>query len=331
MTDVKAANLEYFKKLAEEYDTDSSRVATRAIATKVLQYHSPSETGKSTDNEDFTTEQVGSSGDLDIEGINKNVWDEDRTRVLDFACGTGLVSEALAPYAKQIIGVDISPDMVRVYNEKMYNHGIPKEEMQAIVADIMEPGQAPVPEFQNFDAAVASMCYHHLEDTARATKALASRLRSGGRLYVIDLERQQGESDQWFDNWSDEKKRSAGVVHLGGINRSAMKKEFEDAGLKDVDNSKSFRVRLWLTEDEIKGKHAHGHGHGHDHGGSHGHGGDAKGESHKHNHAHGHAHDHAHGPFGNLDITKLATKEGKNGETLYGTKMYLMLVVGTKP
>jgi tRNA/tmRNA/rRNA uracil-C5-methylase (TrmA/RlmC/RlmD family) len=38
-------------------------------------------------------------------------------RLLDYACGTGLVSRALAPFVTQSTGVDIAENMVKQYNE----------------------------------------------------------------------------------------------------------------------------------------------------------------------------------------------------------------------
>lgn len=47
-------------------------------------------------------------------------WNSDRTRVLDYGCGSGLISQILAPYVKQVIGVDPSEAMVMEYNHKVY-------------------------------------------------------------------------------------------------------------------------------------------------------------------------------------------------------------------
>ena len=39
-------------------------------------------------------------------------------RVLDFGCGTGLLSERMAPHVAEVIAVDASPAMVAVLSEK---------------------------------------------------------------------------------------------------------------------------------------------------------------------------------------------------------------------
>lgn len=46
-------------------------------------------------------------------------FNKDSTRILDFACGTGLMSRKLAPNAKSVTGVDISQGMVDQYNKRV--------------------------------------------------------------------------------------------------------------------------------------------------------------------------------------------------------------------
>lgn len=53
-----------------------------------------------------------------------------------FSCLSGLISRELAPYAKSIVGIDISQSMVDCYNRKVFNQGIPPEEMKAVCAEL---------------------------------------------------------------------------------------------------------------------------------------------------------------------------------------------------
>lgn len=43
-------------------------------------------------------------------------YNKETTTVLDFACGTGLMSRRLAPSVKSIVGIDISPVTIDQYN-----------------------------------------------------------------------------------------------------------------------------------------------------------------------------------------------------------------------
>lgn len=59
----------------------------------------------------------------------------------------GQVSRALAPYVAQLVGVDISPRMVEVYNARANAQGLEPHEMRA-VGSLAELQQ------QRFDVAV---------------------------------------------------------------------------------------------------------------------------------------------------------------------------------
>lgn len=131
---------------------------------------------------------------LQAEGVQ---WDPASTVVVDFACGTGtlisdatvdvgLISQGLEPYTRKIVGVDISAGMVDAYNQKARKNGL-EERMKAVCADILAPGAEIREELRNVDVVVCSMSYHHIEDIVNATKVLASLLKKGGHLLVVDL------------------------------------------------------------------------------------------------------------------------------------------------
>lgn len=101
-------------------------------------------------------------------------FDEEKTYVLDYACGTGehnepchsysigmlrwfkgLISRELAPFSKQILGVDISQGMVDQYNLRVANQGIPSEEMKAVATELK--GEQGELENRKFDVVVVSI------------------------------------------------------------------------------------------------------------------------------------------------------------------------------
>jgi ubiquinone/menaquinone biosynthesis C-methylase UbiE len=40
-------------------------------------------------------------------------------RVLDLACGPGIVAEVIAPHVRQVVGVDITPAMIRLASRRL--------------------------------------------------------------------------------------------------------------------------------------------------------------------------------------------------------------------
>ncbi|WP_435250537.1 class I SAM-dependent DNA methyltransferase [Vibrio sp. nBUS_14] len=85
------------------------------------------------------------------------------TRVLDFGCGTGLLSQKISPFAKEIIALDISEGMIEELDKKELSNVEP-------VVDILSRGLAAQhPAFRNqFDLVVtSSVCgfIPNLQDT----------------------------------------------------------------------------------------------------------------------------------------------------------------------
>ncbi|KAJ7785839.1 S-adenosyl-L-methionine-dependent methyltransferase [Mycena metata] len=112
-------------------------------------------------------------------------FNEDTTTVMDFACGTGLISRGLAPYCKSIVGVDINPAMVDHFAEKIHNQGIPPEEMRVVCADLK--GTESELDGEKFDVIVCSAAYHHFESINDITRTLSFFLKPDGCLLVADF------------------------------------------------------------------------------------------------------------------------------------------------
>ena len=77
--------------------------------------------------------------------------------------------------------------MCNLYNEKASKAEI-SGQMQAFCVDILAGAGEEVPEdAKDVDVVVCSMGYHHIQDSKRTTEVLASLLKKGGHLIVLDL------------------------------------------------------------------------------------------------------------------------------------------------
>jgi SAM-dependent methyltransferase len=100
-------------------------------------------------------------------------------RVLDFGCGTGLVGLNLAPFAKEVIGIDTSSKMVEKFNEKAKKLNLNAKAYQKDIFEIDE----------NFDVVVSSMTIHHIKDINALSKKLYSIT---DEVFIADLDKEDG-------------------------------------------------------------------------------------------------------------------------------------------
>lgn len=176
-------------------------------------------------------------------------------KVLDFACGTGLVSYAISRTNPSLVfrGIDISDQMIVKYKERFQEIG--DVDADAVEVDLMDsssfrPG-SPIegPNWLDFDMAAVANSLHHIEKTEIAVARLVERLKVGGVLCVIDWvddgkdglghhhhhlghghkEKPRGQSE---DEESLLKKH--GVAHRHGFTQEGITKIMQDAGLENV-------------------------------------------------------------------------------------------------
>ena len=104
-------------------------------------------------------------------------------RILELACGTGLLAIYLARSGYAVVGIDLSPEMVAIAAEKgRYVAGV-----EFAVADMRDLDLAP-----GFDAALCmfdSLNYLlTLEDVSETLKSVSSMLRKNG-VFIFDFNR----------------------------------------------------------------------------------------------------------------------------------------------
>ncbi|KAK3109289.1 hypothetical protein LTR53_017613, partial [Teratosphaeriaceae sp. CCFEE 6253] len=162
--------------------------------------------------------------------------------LLDYACGTGAITKALGPYVTTIRGVDISENMVDLYNEAARSSGLEPERANAVVGNLLAetiPEQLSGPDYEQFDVAVIGLGFHHFEDPALAIKRLTERLKPAtGVLVIIDFLPFKSEAQQ-EPKEGEHHPHGAGAPDMthtikhNGFTRSRMEKLYEQGGLED--------------------------------------------------------------------------------------------------
>ncbi|MBP2017629.1 SAM-dependent methyltransferase [Symbiobacterium terraclitae] len=100
--------------------------------------------------------------------------------ILDVATGTGHTVLALAPHARRVVGVDLTPEMVSIAREQAERRGFGNVSFAVADAETL-----PFPD-GSFDVVTCRIAAHHFPAVERFCREAARVLRPGGRLVVVD-------------------------------------------------------------------------------------------------------------------------------------------------
>ena len=101
--------------------------------------------------------------------------------VLDVACGPGIVACALAPHARHVTGVDLTPRMIEEARETATRLAVSNVTWMVGTATPL-----PFPE-ASFSVVLTRYSFHHFADPATALSEMFRVCRPGGRVVVADL------------------------------------------------------------------------------------------------------------------------------------------------
>ncbi|MGA2231232.1 MAG: methyltransferase domain-containing protein [Tepidisphaeraceae bacterium] len=112
---------------------------------------------------------------LETAGVNS----EDR--VLDVACGPGLVSCAVASIARQVTGIDITPAMIEQARQLQSKRGLSNLSWQVGDATALPFADAA------FSLVLTRYSLHHVLEPAQVVREMARVCAPGGRVVVADV------------------------------------------------------------------------------------------------------------------------------------------------
>jgi len=114
--------------------------------------------------------------------------------VLDVACGAAHVAEELAPHVRQVVGIDLTPELLRLGGVRLQGAGVDNVLLQ-------EGNAADLPFLdQSFDLVLCRSALHHFRNPREMVQEMARVCRPGGRVVVSDMVAPSAELKEAFDD-----------------------------------------------------------------------------------------------------------------------------------
>jgi ArsR family transcriptional regulator len=166
--------------------------------------------------------------------IGRALADRPIGRLVDIGTGTGRMLELFGRNAEQALGIDRSPEMLRLARAKLAEAGLDAELRQGDMYALPLGADAA-------DTVIIHQVLHYAQNPAAAVAEAARLLSPGGRLVIVD-----------FAPHDREELRNAGAHIRLGFADEAMLKHLEEAGLdgRVVEHlgGGELTVTLWLGE-----------------------------------------------------------------------------------
>jgi ubiquinone/menaquinone biosynthesis C-methylase UbiE len=113
--------------------------------------------------------------------------------VLDVACGAGHVAEQVAPHARQVVGIDLTPSLLELGAERLREASITN-----VLLQLGNAAELPFLD-ASFDLVVCRGAMHHFPHPERPVAEMARVCRPEGRVVVSDMVATSAEARERFD------------------------------------------------------------------------------------------------------------------------------------
>lgn len=156
--------------------------------------------------------------------------------VLDYGCGTGLLSLFLLPHVRSVTGADNSVGMLDVLRGKIADMAL--NTMEVMRLDLEHD---TVPD-KRFHMIVTAMTMHHVRDTDNLLRAFHRLLHPGGVLCLVDLDTEPGT----FHADAGE------AVYHHGFDRDELKGRLKEIGFADTRDMTAHTIRKEVSEGQAE-------------------------------------------------------------------------------
>ncbi|HYO64131.1 MAG TPA: methyltransferase domain-containing protein [Pyrinomonadaceae bacterium] len=115
-------------------------------------------------------------------------------RLLDVGCGSGWLSEYFARLGYDVTGIDISPDLIRLAEERVARVAYGADHETPLRCRFAAHDVESGPLAEEFDAVVCYDSLHHFEDERAVMRHLRAMVRYGGLLFILEGDKPEADS-----------------------------------------------------------------------------------------------------------------------------------------
>ncbi|KAK6204739.1 uncharacterized protein RJT21DRAFT_117183 [Scheffersomyces amazonensis] len=261
-----AANLARFNaEFALRYDAQEATIVLSSLFAKTLLEFNPHQPRKSSEESNTV---LGNLDPANLCGPDNSLPDtasfttkfphslfKPGMKLLDFACGTGLVTSKLIPYLvsddasvkTEVVGMDINQAFLAKFDEKLKGKSIPANiSANSYVYDVLDSKFEDELQTQfgnKFDCIICTISYHHIDNYQKVTKKLTEFLAPGGWILIIDF---YNEDAEFGLNGTKPKLNNDAVSHMGGLRLPALNETLHDyCHLENVSAAREYKCDIW--------------------------------------------------------------------------------------
>lgn len=161
-------------------------------------------------------------------------------RVLDVATGTGYLAMALSPHVGEVVGIDITPQMLGLAVQAARERGM--DNISYLNGDVEH---LPFGEC-GFDVVSCRFSFHHFPEPLESLSEMTRVLRPGGRLVIEDMVSSEDAAKCRYQN---EMENLRDPSHIRHYRASELEQMLSWAGLKVLaraGGSSDFDLEHWL-------------------------------------------------------------------------------------
>jgi ubiquinone/menaquinone biosynthesis C-methylase UbiE len=114
--------------------------------------------------------------------------------ILDVACGPGIITAALAGQAREVVALDVTPEMLSQARQRCTNAGLRNVAFKEGSATDLPFAES------SFDAVVTRLAIHHFQEPRRVFDEMFRVLRPDGTLVVADVVSSENTEESTLQN-----------------------------------------------------------------------------------------------------------------------------------